>query len=389
VRIVDQQIVHTNPYPSYASEVYSGTGLTKVAEEDAEVLMCTFRAGSAKVSPDGRVVTFASRDRGRSWEQWESPFDRRSSADWQPPAGPHQLAGPHIGSSSTATVVLAVARMEVPPPGSARWNAEAGGIADADFAVAARHGGTWSLPTVLDGRRHRREWSIPCGSPVELEPGCWLLPGERHAMPDDAEWLRRYHAFAYYSDDDARTWTEHAPMLNDPDQQFVYYDQHVAVVGTGRLLSIAWVHDAIDDQTVTARAGWSDDGGLSWSHPHDTGIVGGPVVPLTLSDGRVFAVYPRRLGDVGIRACVSADEGATWQLDGEFVIWDESRREVVGRDVREDGAIARAEPLWGAMWGWTFGLPGAAVLDDGTVGLVFYAADRRGASTVHFVRLEV
>ncbi len=180
-----------------------------------------------------------------------------------------------------------------------------------------------------------------------------------------------------------------APTLNDPDRRIAYYDQRIARLPDGRLLTIAWVHDVIADATLPARAGWSDDGGLTWSAPHETGIVGGPVNPLLLPDGRIFASYARRTGRPGIRACLSSDGGRTFDLDDEFVIWDEATRRVTGVPARDDGAGTAAEPLWDSMWTWTFGQPLPTLLDDGAVGVAFYAADPADGAAVRFVRLEV
>src|SRR3712207_2491797 len=146
---------------------------------------------------------------------------------------------------------------------------------------------------------------------------------ERHGKARTPGWLRRYHAFVAVSDDDGRTWPSHYPCLNG-DGRLAYYDQRMVVLPGGRVLSMAWVHDVDEDATLTAQAGTSDDGGVTWSRPWDTGIVGGPVNPIALSDGRLFAVYNRRTSPAGVRCAVSDDEGVTWRLDEEFVIYDEA-----------------------------------------------------------------
>jgi len=258
----------------------------------------------------------------------------------------------------------------------------------ADCLLTRHDDAGWSDPALLDGRRDEHEWAIPCGNPVHLGDGHWVVPAERHAVAADAEWLRRYHAFSLGSVDDARTWQVQGPMLNDPDQRCVYYDQHLATVGD-RLLTVAWVHDVIADRTLPARAAWSDDHGATWTAPHETGIVGGPVSPVALPDGRLLAVYPRRDPPRGVRACVSEDQGRTWRLDEELVIWDDTVRRVVGVPAAQVDATPDADPLWHTMWGWTFGLPVPALLDDGSVGVAFYAADEGGASAVRFVRITV
>lgn len=379
MQISGEQVVYANPYPTYRSETFSSTGLCRTWGS-TPTLLCAFRVGSARVSPDGRVALAATADEGRSWRSIESPMAA--------PGHGLQVAGSQIGaSSSSPTAVLAAARMTVAAPGSPDWPAEVAGITDADAVIARLGDDGWERAVVFDGRRTPDEWAIPCGPPVSLGGGEWILPLERHAKTHVSRWLQGYHAFAAVSRDDGRTWAERGPLLNDPERRVAHYDQHLAVTDDGRLLSLAWAHDVVDDRTLPARAGWSDDGGRSWSAPHVTGIVGGPLAPVRLPDGRILAVYPRRAVPAGIRACVSEDGGRTWDLAGEFLIWDETVRRVVGIPAASSGSADRDPPLWDTMWAWSFGLPAPALLADGSVGVAFYAAEPDGTPTVRFVVL--
>jgi hypothetical protein len=212
---------------------------------------------------------------------------------------------------------------------------------------------------------------------------------ERHALATVPDWLRRYHAFAVFSHDDGRTWAEPRPTLNDPEERLMYYDQRMVELPDGRLLTMAWVHDVVDDVTLTARAGYSSDGGRTWSEPFDTGLQGGPMNPLLLRDGRVLVVFARRTTPNGIRAVLSEDGGRTWDLERELVLWDETTRRVTG-DVLPDVQRAPDDPaLWGTMWGWTFGSPVAVQAPDGSVLVSFFAAGFDGVSAVRCGRFEL
>jgi len=386
MRIVDQRVVHENTAVANTSEVYSGTSIA-IHEDGGEVLVCAFRLGSAKVSADGRILLRESRDGGKTWATVACPMDAEGAKGIAPLGGARQLAGPHLGSSTTGTSILAGALMTLVEPGSPKYQVQTAGIIDATCAFSRRETTGWSQPLVVDGRRTNAEWSIPCGTPTDLGGGRWIVPAERHAKPDDPQWLRRYNAFSFVSVDDGDSWADQGEMLNDPDQVCVYYDQHLVALPGGRLLSLAWTHNALQDRTVTARAGMSLDGGATWSTPWDTGIQGGPIAPVRLPDGRLFAVYPRREEPVGIRACVSLDDGATWELDDEFVIWDERLRAIAGVRAVES-PVGGQQPLWDTMWGWTFGLPTPALHDDASVAVVFYASGLDGRSRVHYVRIE-
>ncbi len=391
MRVVDEQIVYRNPWPNHRPETVSASTLawSRLGSDPsaAPSLLCAFRSGSAKMSPDGRVVLRTSDDLGRTWRATASPF-----------AGlPHDQtaseSGPHLGGSSAGTTVLMACRMWIASPGDAGWNDDAAGVIGADCIQArASSGGRWETPASYDFRRHANEWAIPCGPPLALDGGRgpdWIFPMERHALAHVPDWLRRYNAFAVFSDDDGRNWGSPRPTINDPDERLAYYDQRMVELGDGRLLTIAWVHDVVSDVTLTARAGFSSDRGRTWSDPFDTGLRGGPINPLVLSDGRVLAVFARRTPPNGIRAALSEDGGATWRVDDEFVIWDETSRRVLGTSAADQPRGADDPSLWGTMWGWTFGTPTAVQAPDGSVLVTFFAAGFDGVTAIRCVTLDL
>jgi Neuraminidase (sialidase) len=296
------------------------------------------------------------------------------------------MAGPQIGASPDGTVVLAAARMWIVPPGSPGWDADAAGLIDADTLIArGTLDGGWDVPIVVDGRRSTDEWAIPCGPPLAFGGGRWYFPVERHARTHVADWLRGYHAFALRSTDDGRTWPEQPDMPNDPDRVVAHYDQRAALLPDGRIAALAWAHDVVHDETLTARISWSDDGGRTWSETLDTGIVGGPLNPLALPDGRLLVVYPRRTTPRGIRARLSDDGGRTW--GPETILFDEASGRLVGHSTADQARLAPDPPLWGSMWGWTFGQPVPVALDDGTVGVCFFGQVDDRMPAVHFLQL--
>jgi hypothetical protein len=341
------------------------------------------------MSPDGRIDVHRSQDDGQTWEPVASPF---AVAPGLPTRTGHavapSMAGPQIGASPDGTVVLGAARMWIVPPGSPGWDANAAGLIDADTVIVrGRAEGTWEPPVVVDGRRTPDEWAIPCGPPVALGSGRWFFPVERHARTHVPEWLRGYHAFALRSADDARSWPDQPAMPNDVERVVAHYDQRVARLLDGRLVALAWAHDVVRDETLTARVSWSDDEGSTWSTPRDTGIVGGPLNPLTLPDGRLLVVYPRRTAPRGIRARVSPDGGRSW--GPEAVLFDEAPGRLVGRPTAHEARSERDPALWGSMWAWTFGQPVPVGLGDGGVGVCFFGQLEDRVPAVHFLRLGI
>jgi hypothetical protein len=392
MQVVDETVVHRNPYPSFRPESYSSTTVTwSRAGSPIPYLLAAFRLGSARMSPDGRIAMCTSHDGGRTWARVPSPLAAETASAVGATAGAGtNLAGSQSGVSAEGTTIVMAARMRMAEPGSPGWDDRAAGILDADtLVVRAGAGQAWEEAVTIDGRRHADEWAIPCGSPLALGSGRWLLPLERHARASVPDWLRGYHAFAALSDDDGRSWSRTVEVLNDPERRLAYYDQRMVLLPDGRILSLAWVHDVADDRTLEARAGWSGDGGLSWTAPVDTRILGGPVNPVVLPDGRVVAVYPRRVAPTGVRAVVSEDGGRTWLLDETIVIWDEAQGRVTGEAARAADRPDRDPALWDTMWGWTFGQPMPVVLGAGELGVCFFATGRDCDHAVRFVRLEV
>jgi hypothetical protein len=388
MRVIADHLVYRNPHPNNRSIVASAPTLAWSRLGSMEpFLLSAFRVGQAKMSLDGRVMLRASRDGGRTWNPLPvdiaSPFARL--AEPQP-----NHAGVHMGASREGTTVLMACRFFMVEPGDPEWDDDAAGVVGADcLAVRAGARGAWEGATTYDFARHTDEWAIPCGPPLALGDGRWIFPMERHARAYVPEWLRRYHAFAVFSSDDGRTWGDPTATLNDPDERLAYYDQRMVAMPGGRILTMAWIHDVVDDVTLTARAGTSDDGGRTWSEPYDTGILGGPINPVRLADGRILATYARRTAPRGIRGCLSEDGGRTWAVDDEIVLWDEGSRAATGARASSRDVPDADVPLWGTMWGWTFGGPTPVQLPDGTVAVTFFATGTDGVPAIRCVLLEV
>lgn len=387
MRLVDEAVVYRNPHPNNRAIVASAPTLawSRLGSEHP-FLLSAFRVGQAKMSLDGRVMLRASRDGGRTWyplpDNLGAPF--AGLAEPQP-----NHAGFHLGASTEGTTVLMACRFFMVEPDHPEWDDDAAGVVGADcLAVRAGPGTGWGDASTWDFKRHADEWAIPCGPPLALGGGHWIFPMERHARAHVPEWLRRYHAFAVVSSDDGRTWRDPTPTLNDSAERLAYYDQRMVTLPDGRILTMAWVHDVVDDVTLAARAGFSDDGGRTWTRPLDTGILGGPINPLRLADGRILAVYARRTAPRGIRACLSEDGGRTWAVDDEIVLWDEAARAATGARASSRDVPDADVPLWGTMWGWTFGGPTPVQLPDGRVAVTFFAAGFDGVPAIRCVLLE-
>lgn len=103
----------------------------------------------------------------------------------------------------------------------------------------------------------------------------------------------------------------------------------------------------------------SSDDGRTWSEPFDTGLRGSTPAVVTTTDGLVVAVYSRRICSreregawgfprTGMYACVSRDNGRTWDKGRQVAIFDND-------------------------WKYVDGYPTATPMPDGSVYTVFVA----------------
>ena len=89
----------------------------------------------------------------------------------------------------------------------------------------------------------------------------------------------------------------------------------------------------------------SEDNGRTWSNLHRTDIWGHPPHLLELADGRLLCVYGYRRPPFGIHACISRDEGKTWDIENEMILYSGGKKFDLGYPTsvqRDDGVIITA-----------------------------------------------
>lgn len=160
----------------------------------------------------------------------------------------------------------------------------------------------------------------------------------------------RYEVFFLRSADDGKTWTfvEMLPGGFDvPD--FGLSETTIATMPNGDVLAMCRP-DPADSIHGDLYASISRDDGLTWSKPKKTGIWGYPADLLVLPDGRVLCAYGYRRSPMGIRACLSHDNGQTWDIKNEMIL-------------RADGLASSIGDL---------GYPLLALRPDGKVFCIYY-----------------
>jgi hypothetical protein len=125
-------------------------------------------------------------------------------------------------------------------------------------------------------------------------------------------------AFALRSADGGRTWE--LRLIAKATAQIGFTEVYFVPIHDGRLLAM-----------IRSNAGsahmyrsYSGDGGRTWTEPERTPIRGFPAHIVRLRSGALLCAYAHRWHPQGMRAALSRDEGATWDLEREILIRDDA-----------------------------------------------------------------
>ena len=196
-------------------------------------------------------------------------------------------------------------------------------------------------------------------SPLEISHGALALKSGRLLAPgatlESQDTLGRL-VIAAVSDDGGQTWPRHATIFEDPDGVHGYFEQKLAEVEPGLLISTCWtiVMDGvtdIDDHFTISR-----DDGLTWSRPKPTGIMGQTMTPIPLGDDRLLVLYNRRYGQQGVVMNLVTFTDDAWTVHYEGMMYDPNTSAERPEDI-ESGVETFS--------GFQFGFPTAIRLHDG------------------------
>ena len=226
------------------------------------------------------------------------------------------------------------------------------------YPYARAEGGAWVHVSSDGGRtwEHTAEVAIapyqgafsPKGA-LELANGDLLLAlGSHDHCPLEASFYVR-------SRDRGRSWG--APVEVARKQGVIFSEPSAAQTASGTIL-VASREENHGHIHLSA----SRDGGTTWEPPRDLGVWGFPSHCVALGDGRVVIVYGRRRAPFGIRAIVSADDGASWS------------DEIVIRGDLPNGNL---------------GYPAAIEYEPGRLFTAYYGEDRDGVTCIQGTYFDV
>ncbi len=282
---------------------------------------------SAHVSEDGKEQMVRSTDGGETWGGpitiFDSPIDDRDS-----------------GILRTSRGTMIVSWFTGPP----YWTPLQGHY----IVRSVDSGFTWGDPI-------RTPVTTPHG-PIQLRSGRLLYlglePHSSHTIPMDYNGPPAgspHKVSIAASDDDGLTWRliSHFPV--PADALMLSYDEPQMVeLPSGRL--IAMFRDNNSPQRLIQSE--SDDGGLTWSTPHRTPIQGYPPHIIRLGNGWLLVSYAKRWDPLGEYACISRDDGETWDVEHEIRLTE--------------------------AWSGDIGYPASIQVADGSIWTVAYEADQPG-----------
>jgi len=158
---------------------------------------------------------------------------------------------------------------------------------------------------------------------IEIDTGEILMPLYGKRSDDETD-----IAFVMRSSDQGDTWTDFSVAAFDPLLNVAFLEPSLVQLFSGKIICMHRGH-YIEDPSRGSDNGKakflyqseSTDGGRTWTGLHRTDMWGHPPHVVQLSDGRVLCAYGYRRPPYGVRACISRDEGKTWDLENEIVLY--------------------------------------------------------------------
>ena len=99
----------------------------------------------------------------------------------------------------------------------------------------------------------------------------------------------------------------------------MFYEPHVVETDSGKLVCL--IRTSSTDKTFKFLFQIESlDGGQTWTKGQVTPMWGLPPHVIQLKNGWLAVVYGRRKPPYGERACISRDQGETWDIENEIVL---------------------------------------------------------------------
>ena len=355
ISIIDNGILYRNPLPQLRPVHASLPFIQQLSKEE---FFCVYRRGTAWASVDGVISKLRSTDKGITWVEesvvWDGSADNRL----------YSYRGGNLTKLKNGTLLLTSCRFDRSDPNKPIYNPLTEGYLPVDAALfrSSDGGHNWSPPQAVclpDG-----EIGNPAGPVIELHDGCWLMPFETWKSYDDTGPAKQ-RTVAIFSEDKGKTWDYRTPIADGYADGIVYWDSSIITLENGRLFALLWTRDLQADSDSPIHCTISEDGGRTWSKPESIGIIGHTMAVVDIGGKRLVMVYSLRNADrPGIKAVLSEDEGKTWDITHQVVVWDARGQSNVG--------VSSDERCLADMATYAFGKPQAIQTLDSSILVSFW-----------------
>ena len=324
-------------------------------------ILVSHRVGPRRESADGRPHLLRSRDEGATWEDLGRPQDDAKPAGWDLRGmGMAQLA-----SGDVLSVTIGLDKSGDRPV----YNPDGEGLVPiANLFARSRDGGTsWSAPWSLTGQPIPQTASQGL---LALPDGDVLMTFETFKEYDETgPW--RYQGGALRSHDGGVTWPEQvisaaSDFEGDPHDT-MWWDPRIARLADGTLVQFYYAFRHRTGGEGLVHAGWSRDGGRTWTLPTPTSLHGQATHPIALPDGGLVAFQQQRTEPQTMVAHWSGDGGHTFDPASETVVYEHLAPSAGAAE-----GVDSFDYLM-SMDRFTFGHPCGVPLGDGRLLLVWYA----------------
>ncbi len=357
IKIIDSGIIYKNPQPDLKPIQAYFPFIEQLGKKE---LICIYSQGSAFGSVDRVLIKSRSLDGGKTWINdgliWDTKNDNKKYS--------YNIGC--ITKLKDDSLVIVSTRWDRSDPDKPFYNPITEGYLPSEIILfwSFDNGYTWTSPQIV---------SLPnglignnSGCIVELDDGNLLLPFETWKSYEDSS-LAKQKALALLSKDYGKTWNELITVADGEVDGLYYWDERIIKSGINKLTAVFWTHDIKNDKDLKVHISFSEDNGKTWSKPKPTNLNGAVTYPVKLNDGRLLSVYSLRYGGLpGIYAALSYDEGNTWDLENQVILWD-------ARGQSNIGSIKSKEIS--TMMGYAFGMPSVKLLDNGKLIACFWCTD--------------
>ena len=299
---------------------------------DGDLLIVFSGDRESHTSHDGKTQMVRSRDGGKTWSNpitiHDTPLDDRDAG---------------IIRTNKGTMLVS-------------WFTNKGG---------GEWQGQWTIRSTDNGytweKAVRTEATAPHGS-IQLSDGGLLYLGQ---SPHCFQWEEGekyycanpgncpYKIVVEQSLDDGQSWKVISTFPVPEDGNMLSYDEpHMVEADNGKLVALFRDYCGQLSGHYYMRQSESTDGGYTWSAPHITPVQGYPPHVIRLQNGWLLVVYGKRWEPFGEYACISRDQGKTWDVEYEIKLSSAPNGDL--------------------------GYPASVQLDDGSIWTVYYQVDESG-----------